>query len=112
MRVLYRLAEEHPELQAFTHNLSITTFRYLPADLKPGTAVVDEYLNDLNTELLERLQKGGELFISNAVIDGLFLLRACVVNFRTTLADIEAIPEIVTRIGRQVDRELRPPALS
>ncbi len=112
MRLLYHLAGEHPELQAFTHNLSITTFRYLPADLKPGTAVVDEYLNALNTELLERLQHGGELFISNAVLDGDFLLRACVVNFRTNRADIEAIPEIVTRIGRQVDRELRPPALS
>ncbi|GAG94316.1 unnamed protein product [marine sediment metagenome] len=65
----------------------------------------------MNTELLERLQAGGELFISNAVLDGAFLLRACVVNFRTTQADIEAIPEIVTRIGRQADLELRPNAL-
>jgi len=45
------------------------------------------------------------------VLDGVFLLRACVVNFRTTLADIEAIPEIVTRIGRQADLELRPDTL-
>jgi aromatic-L-amino-acid decarboxylase len=111
MRALYQLADAHPELQAFTHNLSITTFRYLPAGLEPGTAAVDEYLNDLNTELLERTQVGGELFISNAVLDGVFLLRACVVNFRTTLADIEAIPEIVTRIGRMIDLELRPMAL-
>jgi len=111
MRVLYQLADAHPELQAFTHNLSITTFRYLPADLEPGTAAVDDYLNDLNTELLERTQVGGELFISNAVLDSAFLLRACVVNFRTTLADIEAIPEIVTRTGREVDLELRPDAL-
>jgi aromatic-L-amino-acid decarboxylase len=111
MRLLYELAEAHPELQPFTHNLSITTFRYLPGDLQAGTAAVDEYLNVLNTELLERLQHGGELFISNAVLEGAFLLRACVVNFRTSLADIEAIPEIVTRIGRQVDLELRPQAL-
>jgi aromatic-L-amino-acid decarboxylase len=111
MRALYQLADAHPELQAFTHNLSITTFRYLPDGLEPGTPAVDDYLNDLNTELLERTQVGGELFISNAVLDGVFLLRACVVNFRTTLADIEAIPEIVTRTGREADLELRPLAL-
>ena len=111
MRLLYQLTDAHPELQAFTHNLSIATFRYLPGDLEPGTAAVDAYLNDLNTELLERLQACGELFISNAVLDGIFLLRACVVNFRTSLADIEAVPEIVTRIGRQTDLELRPDAL-
>jgi hypothetical protein len=27
------------------------------------------------------------------------------------MADIEAIPEIVTRIGRQVDQEIRPEQL-
>ena len=38
--------------------------------------------------------------------------RACVVNLRTTLSDIEALPEIVVRIGREVDSELRPKFLS
>jgi len=47
----------------------------------------------------------------NAVIDDKFVLRACVVNFRTTLADIEALPQIVARNGRQVDSEMRPAAL-
>jgi hypothetical protein len=31
----------------------------------------------------------------------------CVVNFRTSQADIEALPEIVTRIGRAVAADLR-----
>lgn len=108
---LYELADNHPELEAFTHNLSITTFRYVPAGLEAGDEAVENYLNDLNTELLERLQSSGELFVSNAVLEGKFVLRACVVNFRTTLADIEAIPEIVTRIGRRVDQEIRPEKL-
>jgi hypothetical protein len=33
------------------------------------------------------------------------------VNFRTTLADVEAVPELVVRIGRQVDAEMRSAAL-
>ena len=46
-------------------------------------------------------------YISNAVIRGSFVLRACVVNFRSTLKDIEALPELVVRIGKSLDRAMR-----
>ncbi|HEY1913592.1 MAG TPA: hypothetical protein VGG73_21875, partial [Vicinamibacterales bacterium] len=62
----------------------------------------------INRELLDRLQRSGEAFVSNAIIAGRYLLRACIVNFHTARADVEAVPEIVTRIGRIVDAELRP----
>jgi aromatic-L-amino-acid/L-tryptophan decarboxylase len=107
-QALYQLVEAHPELQAFTHGLSITTFRYVPPDLTSGSENVEVYLSQLNTELLNRLQKSGEAFLSNAVIRGTFLLRACIVNFRTSLEDIEALSGIVTRIGREVDAGMRP----
>jgi aromatic-L-amino-acid/L-tryptophan decarboxylase len=92
---------------AFTRGLSITTFRYVPPDLITGSEQVEAYLNQLNTELLNRLQKSGEALISNAVIGGTFLLQACIVNFRTSLEDIEALPVHITRIGREVDVDLR-----
>jgi aromatic-L-amino-acid decarboxylase len=107
-RRLYRIVERQPELQAFSQNFSITTFRYVPSDLLPGSQEVEQYLNALNAELLTRLQKSGEVFISNAVIGGTFVLRACIVNFRTSLEDIEALPGIVIRIGREADAALRP----
>lgn len=97
----------HPELEAATLGLSITTFRYVPRDLR-GTDAAEPYLNTLNETLLARLKLGGEAFVTNAVLDGRFLLRACIVNFRTTEADVAAIPEIVARAGRVVDAELRP----
>ena len=105
---LYRLVEAQPELQAFTQGLSITTFRYVPPDLTPGSEQVEAYLNQLNTEVLTRLQTSGEALVSNAVVGGVFLLRACIVNFRTSLEDIEALPGIVIRIGREVDAAIRP----
>src|SRR3989442_869171 len=108
---LYRLVEAHLELQAFTQGLSITTFRYVPSDLTPGSERVEAYLNKLNAELLNRLQRGGEAFLSNAVMRGTFLLRACIVNFRTTLEDIEALPGIIIRIGKEVDAAMRSAAL-
>ncbi len=109
-QALYRAAETHPELEAVTQALSITTLRYVPQDLrsKRESAAVAEYLNRLNTEILDRLQRGGEAFLTNAVVDGRFLLRACVVNFRSTPADAEAVAGIVARVGCDADHDLRP----
>ena len=50
--------------------------------------------------------------MSNAVLDGRFALRACIVNFRTTLADAASIPDRVARVGRAVDATLRPAGLA
>lgn len=105
---LYEAVDAHPELQAWTHGLSITTFRYAPPELQTGEPDDEAYLNDLNTELVTRIQKGGELFLSNAVVRGAYLLRTCWVNFNTTSADIQAIPAIVARLGAELHRDLRP----
>jgi aromatic-L-amino-acid/L-tryptophan decarboxylase len=110
-QALYQRVSNHPGLEAFTCSLSITTFRYVPVDLKVDSDRAEEYLNQLNTELLTRLQNSGNAYLSNAVIHGKFVLRACIVNFRTSLSDIDALPEIVLRIGREVDTALRPAEL-
>ena len=39
-------------------------------------------------------------FLSNAVINGTYAMRACIVNFRTSDADVEALPEIIAALGR------------
>lgn len=108
---LYEAIGAYPELQAVTQNLSITTFRFVPLELPDYTATVETYLNKLNEELLNHLQKSGEAFVSNAVIEGKYLLRACIVNFRTALSDVEVLPEIVIRLGRKLDSEIRPKSL-
>jgi glutamate/tyrosine decarboxylase-like PLP-dependent enzyme len=105
---LYAHAGRHPELEPATLSLSIATFRYVPRDLRAAGVKAEDYLNTLNETLLARLKLGGEVFVTNAVLDGRFLLRACIVNFRTTEADVAAIPEMVARVGRAVDAELRP----
>lgn len=103
-RRMYGLAAAHPELQALTHNLSITTFRYVPAEMRhrldePET---EEYLNALNQKLQAEIEASGEAFFSNAVVDGKYALRMCVVNFRTSTEDVEALPELVVRLGRKI----------
>ena len=103
-----------PDLEFFTHCLSITTYRCVPPDLRSrvGESLVDEYLDTLNKEVLSRMQNGGEAFVSNAVIRGRYVLRACVVNINTRASDIEAVAAISSRMGREIDAELRPAGLN
>ncbi len=93
-----------PELQCLTQALSITTFRYVPADLRSrlGEPAAEQQIDAINKALLDRLQRGGEVFVSNAIVGGHYVLRACIVNFHTTRADVEAVPSIVVRVGREI----------
>jgi glutamate/tyrosine decarboxylase-like PLP-dependent enzyme len=108
-QVMAQAVAQHAELELATQDLSITTFRYVPLDLRTrvGTADAERHLDALNRALLDRLQRGGEVFLSNAVISGRYLLRACIVNFHTDRSDVEAVPAIVARLGRAIDAELR-----
>jgi glutamate/tyrosine decarboxylase-like PLP-dependent enzyme len=105
-RLMYDLAEAHNELEAVTQNLSIATFRYVPVDSK-DVKNREDYLNRLNESLLNVLQQGGEVFLSNAVIENKYCLRACIVNFRTSKEDIEQVVDIIVKAGRKVHKELQ-----
>jgi aromatic-L-amino-acid decarboxylase len=107
-RHLYQRIASYPELEAFTQSLSIATFRFVPADLDRHNHPAHDYLNQLNLELLTRLQSSGAFYLSNAVIEGKYALRACIVNFRTSLEDVEALLPFVVQLGKEVDRTLRP----
>jgi glutamate/tyrosine decarboxylase-like PLP-dependent enzyme len=107
-RHLHTLVQQHPDFEAMTQHLSITTFRHVPRDRHwPQTPETESYLQRLNQELLTRVERSGEAFLSQAMVDGRFALRACIVNFRTSLTDIEALLPILARHGRDVDRMLR-----
>ena len=98
-RLFAQLADNHPELESVTQNLSITTLRYIPLQ-SSGFSMDENFLNQLNEFLLNRLQQKGETFLSNAVIKGKYCLRGCIVNFRTSEKDIYEIIEIIVREGR------------
>ena len=100
---LFERLNETKEIETCTQHLSITTFRYKPPDIDSND---QEYLNKLNQALLNRLQAGGEVFPSNAVVNENFLLRVCIVNFRTRLSDIESFPAIVLKEGRLIHEEM------
>lgn len=103
---LAQRAEEHTELELCTQSLSITTFRYVPPRLPQGPQR-EAHLDALNKELLDRIQRSGEAFVSHAIVGGRYVLRPCIVNFRTNQEHLSRVLETVVRIGRQVDEGLR-----
>lgn len=107
-RHLHSLAQEHPLLEAMAQGLSVSVFRFVPRDLvaRVGEPPVEDYLERVNREIQDRMERGGEVFLSNAVIRGRYGLRACVVNFNTTRSDVEAVPAIVGRVGEEIHREM------
>ena len=97
---LYSCAETHAELEPVgpRPDLSIACFRYVPPELR-GDPSAEAYLNRLNERLMAELQFSGRVFPSNAVINGRFAMRACIVNFRTEAVDLDALVEQAVEKG-------------
>jgi glutamate/tyrosine decarboxylase-like PLP-dependent enzyme len=88
-----------PELELFTpSSLSVVCFRYIPENLRANNAAI----NEINQRLLERLQLNERVFLSSTVIDDTVWLRACIVNYRTRDADVDALTDVVMRHGAAV----------
>ena len=110
-KYLHRRAEERPEFEAMAPTtLSITCFRYVPPDL-PDNAGRDEYLDALNERLMTEIQLDGRVFPSNAVLNGRFVLRSCIVNFRTEAEQMDLLLDVAAELGDRLDAEMRPESL-
>ena len=84
---LTELIAEEPALELMAPvELSVVCFRFRG---KRDTS--DDALNGLNTSILKRIVERGRVYLSNALLRGRFCLRACIVNHRTTDADVESI---------------------
>jgi aromatic-L-amino-acid/L-tryptophan decarboxylase len=89
---LAKAVESEPKLELMAPvELSAVCFRYRGEGL-----VEDEELNAFNAEILQRLVRRGRVYLSNASLRGRFCLRACILNHRTTDADVDTIiPEVL-----------------
>src|SRR6266571_2943396 len=111
---LYDFIGNQELLERGTISLSIATFRFVPADLRNRSieaGAITDYLNELNARIATALRLSGRAFVSNAHIEDRFMLRTCIVNFRTTLADVELLPDLMVQIGVELDERIRPATL-
>jgi glutamate/tyrosine decarboxylase-like PLP-dependent enzyme len=70
--------------------LSIVCFRHRNGD------------DAFNKRLMLEVQRDGDSYLSNATIDGRFALRACIVNLRTTPADVEHLLDTIRRVAARM----------
>jgi glutamate/tyrosine decarboxylase-like PLP-dependent enzyme len=68
-------------------DLGIVCFRYVP----PGPRLPEADLTRLNERVMVAIQRRGRAFVSNARVRGRFALRACIINYRTSEADLDAL---------------------
>ena len=111
-KYLHRRAEERPEFEVMAPTtLSICCFRYVPPDLPDGPGR-EEYLDALNERVMTAIQMDGRVYPSNAVLNGRFALRSCIVNFRTEAEEMDLLLDVAAELGSTLDVELRPAGLT
>ena len=95
--LLYEILDKEPDFEVFSQGMSITTYRYIPEGVSD-----EKSIDEFNRKLIKVIQRSGKLFVSNALIEDKFLLRSCIVNFRTDVSDIEALPGIIRELSQTV----------
>ena len=98
-RYLGELVDDHPDFELMAPvSLSICCFRYAPAALGGD----EDRLDRLNERLMMAVMSDGRVYCSNAVLNGRFCLRACIVNFRTEAEHLELLLEVAAEHGARL----------
>lgn len=102
-RYLERRIEALPDLELCSRGqLSIVCFRCRPT----AAGETQQVLDALNKEVMERMQSEGVAFITNAVLGGRFVLRACILHYGTTEEHIDIMLDAVRRLASDVGAKI------
>lgn len=76
-------------------DLSVITFRY-----RPQRGEIDSF----NRQLLENIVKSKMLFLSSTLLNGTFVIRVCILSFRTHEAEVEEAFDIIKTAARELEQ--------
>jgi aromatic-L-amino-acid/L-tryptophan decarboxylase len=100
IRYLADLIEMEPKIELTAPVVSnIACFRYNPSELD------EEQLEKLNKMLVQELFKINFWIVSDTVINGKYMLRACNVNHRSRREDFEFLVNEIKKIGAKLEKE-------
>jgi glutamate/tyrosine decarboxylase-like PLP-dependent enzyme len=101
-RRLAAIVDAAPDLERVAPTeLSVVCFRFAPPDRTEDAARLDA----LNKRLVERIQAEGRTFLTGTVLRGRFAMRACVLHYGTTDADVDALIDIVRETGMRLTHD-------
>jgi aromatic-L-amino-acid decarboxylase len=93
---MYKRFLEEPGFECLNvPELSVIAFRYRP---KKGN--VEEF----NRKLLAYIVKSKKLFLSSTLLKGKFVIRVCILSFRTHQAEVEQAFEIIRNAAKKLDK--------
>ena len=93
---------------------STVCFRAYPQDLRaraggePSRADVDSYLDQLNEQMMEEVNRRGKVFLSHTKLKGKFTLRLAIGNVRTTHEHVRLAWDELNVALQKLDAESRP----
>ncbi len=91
---LYQRMREEPGFECVVEpELTVMAFRY-----RPERGNVDEF----NRRLLEKIVKSEKLFLSSTLLHGSFVIRVCILSFRTHRQEVEEAFEIIRSFAREL----------
>jgi aromatic-L-amino-acid decarboxylase len=92
---MYRRFLEEPGFECLSvPELSVITFRYQPKR---------DDIEAFNRRLLENIIKSGKLFLSSTLLNGAFVIRVCILSFRTHQAEVEEAFEIIKATAKKLE---------
>jgi aromatic-L-amino-acid decarboxylase len=96
-RYLADLVQAHPDLELLAPvPLNVVCFRYAPEGLPAHT------LNEINGEIVLRLQESGVAVPSSTMLQGRYAIRCANVNHRSRREDFESLVDAVVVIGTRL----------
>ncbi len=94
---LYHKFNEEPGFECLSPpDLSVIPFHFRP---KSGD------IHEFNRRLLKNIIRSQKLFLSSTLLKGQFVLRVCILSFRTHQAEVEEAFEIITSEAQKLTKE-------
>jgi len=98
-RRLTDIAVRHPQLQTLIEpQLSIAAVRFLPTGQQQAQAEIDE----LNSEILNRIWRETPYYPTSTVVNGRFAIRPAYINPRTTIEHVDGLAAAIVRLGDEL----------
>ncbi|SMO52546.1 pyridoxal phosphate-dependent decarboxylase family protein [Melghirimyces algeriensis] len=119
-RWLAAQATSHPDFAcSATSPFALVCLRYVPYSIQTvwervtleQRAVLRDYLDRLNAELLARLNQSGTAFASHAVIRDGYVIRISIGNIHTTEDDIKQLWDTLQKLALEVSKDIPIPSL-
>src|SRR5438128_1789732 len=85
-------------------SIALDPHKWLSVPVESGAVLVRDAgpLDTLNERLMQDVQASGEAFLTQTTLRGRFALRACVLHYATTQADIAALVDVVRETGARL----------